>query len=151
MLHQSEGCPRTGYFIPGRDGTGVRQISGVVRVTARAYSMDLDEIGVSCKRNHTFRRKVVFRVAKRGILWPQSCSLCNPACPLLATNGDLDSTGVPWTAPGGGGKDVGHLPVVQRGATGVQRGATGCNRGRLIGPFLLFCGRALFVLGYFFL
>ena len=66
--HQSEGCPRTGYFIPGRDGTGVRQISGVVRVTARAYSVDFEEIGVSCKRNHTFRRKVVFRVAKRGIL-----------------------------------------------------------------------------------
>ena len=68
VLHQSEGCPRTGYFIPGRDGTGVRQISGVVRVTARAYSVDFDEIGVSCRRNHTFQRKVVFRVAKRGIL-----------------------------------------------------------------------------------
>ena len=28
--------PRTGYFIPGRDGTRARQISRVVRVSARA-------------------------------------------------------------------------------------------------------------------
>ncbi len=34
---RSEGFPRMGYFIPGRDGTGAWQISGVVRVTARAH------------------------------------------------------------------------------------------------------------------
>ncbi len=34
---RSEGFPRTGYFVPGRDGTGAWRISGVVRVTARAY------------------------------------------------------------------------------------------------------------------
>ena len=34
--HRSEGFPRTGYFIPGRVGTGAWRISGVVRVTAGA-------------------------------------------------------------------------------------------------------------------
>ena len=34
---RSEGFPRTGYFIPGRDGTGAWKISGVVRVTARVF------------------------------------------------------------------------------------------------------------------
>ncbi len=33
---RSEGFPRTGYFIPGRDGTGAWQISCVVPMTARA-------------------------------------------------------------------------------------------------------------------
>ena len=33
---RSEGFPRTGYFVPGCDGTGAWQISGIVRVTARA-------------------------------------------------------------------------------------------------------------------
>ena len=37
VLCRSEGFPRTGYFIPGCDGTGAWWISGVVRVTARAY------------------------------------------------------------------------------------------------------------------
>ncbi len=36
VASRSEGFPRTGYFIPGCDGTGAWQISGVVRVTARA-------------------------------------------------------------------------------------------------------------------
>ncbi len=36
LQRRSEGFPRTGYFIPGRDGTGAWQISGVVRVAARA-------------------------------------------------------------------------------------------------------------------
>ncbi len=34
--YRSEGFPRTGYFIPGRDGTKAWRISGVVRMTARA-------------------------------------------------------------------------------------------------------------------
>ncbi len=34
--NRSEGFPQTGYFIPGRDGTGAWLISGVVRVTACA-------------------------------------------------------------------------------------------------------------------
>ncbi len=34
---RSEGFPRTGYFVLGRDGTGAWQISGVVCVTARAF------------------------------------------------------------------------------------------------------------------
>ena len=34
--NRSEGFPRTGYFVPGCDGMGTWQISGVVRVTARA-------------------------------------------------------------------------------------------------------------------
>ena len=33
----SEGSLRSGYFVPGRDGTRAWQISGVVRVTARAF------------------------------------------------------------------------------------------------------------------
>ncbi len=35
---RSEGVPRKGYFILGRDGTGAWQISGVVRMTALAVS-----------------------------------------------------------------------------------------------------------------
>ncbi len=34
--NRSEGFPRTGYFILGRDGTGAWQISGIARVSARA-------------------------------------------------------------------------------------------------------------------
>ena len=34
---RSEGFARAGYFIPGQDGTRTWQISGVVRVTARAF------------------------------------------------------------------------------------------------------------------
>ena len=37
---RSEGFPRTGYFVLGRDGTGAWQISGVVRVTAGADFVD---------------------------------------------------------------------------------------------------------------
>ena len=43
---RSEGFPRTGYFVPGRDGTGAWRISGVVRVTARAYFVCVVEISV---------------------------------------------------------------------------------------------------------
>ena len=34
--NRSVGFPRTGYFVPVRDGTTAWQISGVIRVTARA-------------------------------------------------------------------------------------------------------------------
>ena len=34
---RSEGFPRTGYFIPGRDGMGAWQISGVIHAAARAF------------------------------------------------------------------------------------------------------------------
>ena len=42
--NRSEGFPRTGYFIPGRDGTGAWRISGVVRVTARACFVCVFEV-----------------------------------------------------------------------------------------------------------
>ena len=35
-IYRSEGLPRTGYFIPGRDGTGAWQMYGIVRVLTRA-------------------------------------------------------------------------------------------------------------------
>ena len=34
--YRREAFPRTGYFILGRDGIGAWQISGVIRVAARA-------------------------------------------------------------------------------------------------------------------
>ena len=34
--NRSEVFPRTGYFIPGRDGMGAWQISGVIHAAARA-------------------------------------------------------------------------------------------------------------------
>ena len=40
--HRSEGFPRTGYFIPGRDGMGAWQISGVIQAAAAcAFFLDL--------------------------------------------------------------------------------------------------------------
>ena len=38
---RSEGFPRTGYFIPGRDGMGAWLKSGVIHAAARALFGDL--------------------------------------------------------------------------------------------------------------
>ena len=40
-INRSERFPRAGYFIPGRDGTGARHISRVVRVSAHALFGEL--------------------------------------------------------------------------------------------------------------
>ena len=55
--------PRTGYFIPGRDGTGAWQISGVIRVAARACFVYLrenvdsaDALALVAKQNDSARR-----------------------------------------------------------------------------------------------
>ena len=48
-IYRSEGFPRTGYFIPGRDGTRAWQISRVVRA-ARALFTDFSTPALALTR-----------------------------------------------------------------------------------------------------
>ena len=65
-LNRSEGFPRTGYFIPGRDGMGAWQISGVIHAARALFEGVLGRFGVVDLSGFTteilrFRRNPMFQ------------------------------------------------------------------------------------------